>query len=127
MHWSLRNICRMHNYPGKQIHKYRGLGLLSPISEWESGLGTSFIPTSDAGVCIQIDRKPPHISNIAHCVNLIHIIQATSSQSPRVAQNMVLINKCHPPLQYLASLPAGQCLRVLASHRRQSSRENFRG
>ena len=94
--WSLRNICRMHNYPGKLILKYRGQGLSSPHQWVGVRAGNSFMPTSDAGVCIQIDRKPAHISNIAQCVNLIRNSQATSSQRSRVAQNMVLIYKCHP-------------------------------
>ena len=125
--WSLRNICRMHNYPGKLILKYRGLGLSSPHQRVGVRAGNSFMPTSDAGVCIQIDRKPAHISNIAQCVNLIRNSQATSSQRSRVAQNMVLIYKCHPPQHHLASLPVGQCLKILASHLRQSIRENFKG
>ena len=132
--WSLRNICRMHNYPGKLILKYRGerpgLGLLSPHQWVGVRAGNSFMPTSDAGVCIQIDRKPAHISyisNIAQCVNLIRNSQATSSQSSRVAQNMVLIYKCHPPHHHLASLPVGQCLNILASHLRQSILQRMTG
>ena len=80
--WSLRNICRMHNYPGKLIYKYRGLGPLSAHQWVGVRAGNSFMPTRDAGVCIQIDRKPPApISNIAVCVNLI---TGARQQVPRV-------------------------------------------
>ena len=112
----------------------RGLGwhYYHHISEWESGLGTVLCQHQTQVFVFRLtgNQRISHISyisNIAQCVNLIRNSQATSSQSSRVAQNMVLIYKCHPPHHHLASLPVGQCLNILASHLRQSILENFKG
>ena len=121
--WSLWNICRMHNYPGK-LYKYRGLGLLSSHQWVGVRSGNSFMPIWDAGVCIQIDRKPELQSQTSHSASIWSLSQGNRfPERARVAQNMVLILKCHP-LYSLTS--CGQCLQVLASSLRQSIRENLR-
>ena len=122
----LCNICTLQNYPGKLIYKYRDLLLLS--IRHQSGLcqraGNSDMRVVTQVFVFTVTGSSLHISSITH--NRIRKQSGNRFPESKSCIKHGLNWKISSPLHFSVTSP-WQCLGVLASHLRQSSRENLAG